>query len=255
LGRFFSPDPVYFQAIRRGDPQQFNLYSYTRGNPLKFVDPTGEVLILSGDIQWLLDEVMYDMAGSKELFDEAFWVLQGIVLPRHGYDVTKMNSGQKLIYEMIGKKEIFMYFAGTDSKGALDNTIDAYKRDGSLSEWGKRLDDKFNCTDPQGGVGGGICGLIYRTRGRPGMSKMTPKPPIYALFALNQKVEITSEGMKVLPVTFFLHESAENLAFIKRGSFEYRPAHNDANERTKKIMHELGIEGSSGENGLTTTIP
>jgi RHS repeat-associated protein len=48
-GRFTSPDPLYFQAEMLSDPQRFNLYAYTRNNPLKFVDSTGRYIELIGD--------------------------------------------------------------------------------------------------------------------------------------------------------------------------------------------------------------
>ena len=48
-GRFTSPDPVHFQASMLRDPQQFNLYAYTRNNPLRFVDPSGEAIELDGN--------------------------------------------------------------------------------------------------------------------------------------------------------------------------------------------------------------
>jgi hypothetical protein len=41
LGRFLQPDPLYLEFRRLSDPQQLNLYSYTRNNPLRFTDPTG----------------------------------------------------------------------------------------------------------------------------------------------------------------------------------------------------------------------
>src|SRR5580698_223161 len=34
-GRFRSPDPQYFQKEMLTDPQRFNLYAYTRNNPLR----------------------------------------------------------------------------------------------------------------------------------------------------------------------------------------------------------------------------
>jgi len=49
LGRFLSTDPVHFQASMLIDPQRFNLYAYVRNNPLRFIDPKGEAIELTGD--------------------------------------------------------------------------------------------------------------------------------------------------------------------------------------------------------------
>ncbi len=47
-GRFTSPDePLVDQD--ESDPQSWNLYSYVRNNPLRFIDPTGrECVTLDG---------------------------------------------------------------------------------------------------------------------------------------------------------------------------------------------------------------
>ncbi len=46
MGRFGSPDAgPYIWS----DPQTMNRYSYTRSNPLKYVDPTGNYFVVSGD--------------------------------------------------------------------------------------------------------------------------------------------------------------------------------------------------------------
>jgi RHS repeat-associated protein len=50
LGRFMSVDPVIITPERKLDPQQLNRYAYVRNNPLRFIDPTGEILQLSGDL-------------------------------------------------------------------------------------------------------------------------------------------------------------------------------------------------------------
>jgi RHS repeat-associated protein len=49
LGRFNSTDPLYIELRRLGDPQQINLYNYTRNNPLKFVDRTGLDIEVTGE--------------------------------------------------------------------------------------------------------------------------------------------------------------------------------------------------------------
>ena len=42
-GRFTSVDPVTVTPERFYDPQQFNLYAYTRNNPLRFMIPQGRL--------------------------------------------------------------------------------------------------------------------------------------------------------------------------------------------------------------------
>ena len=49
MGRFLSPDPVEITAERLMNPQQLNLYANVTNNPLRFIDPTGEVLQCVGD--------------------------------------------------------------------------------------------------------------------------------------------------------------------------------------------------------------
>ena len=40
-GRFTSVDPIQYSKGRLVDPQQWNMYAYARGNPLRWYDPTG----------------------------------------------------------------------------------------------------------------------------------------------------------------------------------------------------------------------
>jgi RHS repeat-associated protein len=44
LGRFTSTDPIIMAPERAVDPQQINLYVYTRNNPLNYVDLNGEII-------------------------------------------------------------------------------------------------------------------------------------------------------------------------------------------------------------------
>ncbi|MCU1242537.1 MAG: repeat protein [Candidatus Acidoferrum typicum] len=49
MGRFMSPDPVVITTERLQNPQQLNLYAYVANNPLRYIDPTGEILQSAGD--------------------------------------------------------------------------------------------------------------------------------------------------------------------------------------------------------------
>src|SRR5438093_4367229 len=46
-GRFTSIDPVAMSRDKMKDPQLLNMYAYTRNNPLRYIDPTGEEVRLS----------------------------------------------------------------------------------------------------------------------------------------------------------------------------------------------------------------
>jgi RHS repeat-associated protein len=48
LSRFMSPDSLYLEIDRLVDPQQLNLYTYGRNNPLKVTDLTGLNIICGG---------------------------------------------------------------------------------------------------------------------------------------------------------------------------------------------------------------
>jgi RHS repeat-associated protein len=57
-GRFTSVDPVAPNVTHLLDPQRINLYAYARNNPMVFVDPTGEMVKVTGAarddfLQWL----------------------------------------------------------------------------------------------------------------------------------------------------------------------------------------------------------
>jgi RHS repeat-associated protein len=49
IGRFMSPDPILIMPQKLTDPQQWNLYSYVRNNPLNFTDPTGMYTVSCND--------------------------------------------------------------------------------------------------------------------------------------------------------------------------------------------------------------
>lgn len=50
-GRFAGADPLFLELTRQADPQQLNLYSYVRVNPLRFIDPLGLDITVIGSEQ------------------------------------------------------------------------------------------------------------------------------------------------------------------------------------------------------------
>ena len=42
-----TPDPKMLSRLKMADPQQWNMYAYTRNNPLTYVDPDGKELKLA----------------------------------------------------------------------------------------------------------------------------------------------------------------------------------------------------------------
>ncbi len=47
LGRFTTTDPILMNLKRVADPQRLNLYVYVRNNPLKYIDITGEDVLIA----------------------------------------------------------------------------------------------------------------------------------------------------------------------------------------------------------------
>jgi RHS repeat-associated protein len=50
-GRFTSADPLYIEMGRLSDPQKLNIYTYARNNPLKYIDPLGLDITVTGSEQ------------------------------------------------------------------------------------------------------------------------------------------------------------------------------------------------------------
>jgi RHS repeat-associated protein len=48
MGRFLVPDPAGNQLADLTNPESWNMYSYTRNNPLAFIDPTGLCTVVNG---------------------------------------------------------------------------------------------------------------------------------------------------------------------------------------------------------------
>lgn len=238
-GRFQSLDPQHFQVIMGLDPQRFNLYAYCRNNPLKFVDPDGERIILSGNQGWLLQMVLYDMAGGQAEFDRYFQVINGEVMVRQGaINPSALNGNPSLhqLYDLVVSPEIQVWHAGTDGNAVADLFKDTRNKKGGLTKDGEKVRNEFNGTQGRGyGTAGGY---VVGTTGR----QSTAQPADYngeavsAVIAFNTNAvvkqteinprhrdqdgniyeyaaQLTGMGHNIRPVNFFRHEAEENLVF------------------------------------------
>jgi uncharacterized protein RhaS with RHS repeats len=79
MGRFMSPDPIGKMKQKMTDPQQWNMYSYVRNNPLRLTDPTGMYAVDCGSLNAkncakktaAIDAEVTKLASSKNAQDQA----------------------------------------------------------------------------------------------------------------------------------------------------------------------------------------
>ncbi len=275
-GRFTTVDPLYFQLMMAIDPQRFNLYGYGRNNPMKWIDPDGEKLYLRGDMNWLETNVLYQMTGSQQDFDQYFEIKDGQVVLKAGVDISKANEGVKELAGLVGDSENYIFFAGPDPKNLAALLQGAPDSKGKPKSIDKPIGNEFAAAD--GRTTGG--GTFTRTSGR--QTDMTPAnlangDPVFAVIAYNtnasQKQEATISsgfpdveadvqkagfGQTIKPVGMFIHESTENREFARQRRagqpFDYNSAHTYAMHREAAIRKSVGITGGFAGGAILTTI-
>lgn len=228
-GRYSSVDPIFVIPERFVDPQQFNLYVYTRNNPLLFIDPNGEKLVISGKLEEIkkhLQEIIgTEDAAKRVIYDEKTGVL---TIDLSGIDLTK-NEGANLLNDVInhktedGKDVVHSITIGESVetlKGSLslkpggDNTR-------TIANLDNQSDDRF-------------------PKGKPD----TEKPPsgidnqigINSTYRDANKVSNTSLK-KSLAWTETFHELAEGYSKIKNKQ-QYAGAHQNAADRETKLREQ-----------------
>ncbi len=224
-GRYTSTDPIIVTPERFFDPQQFNLYSYTRNNPLKFNDPTGEKLKITGDIDEIKKQLA-DILGTKDAakritFNEKTGM---ITVDLSGIDFEK-NEGAKLLNDVINDDKATYGLTIGSSLETLGGQISLIpKKDNgytTLVNLDNNPDDRFK-------------------KGK--TDKMKPPKDVDSQIGVNydfrdKNSESTTKLKQAPNWTTSFHELAESYAKVKNGK-QYAEAHQEAINRETKLREQ-----------------
>jgi hypothetical protein len=106
-----SPDPVKITPGRMANPQQLNLYSYVANNPLRFVDPDGETLQISGNVDEAQRQLCVLIGGdcSRISYNGD---THTITVNLTGIDLSQ-NEGASLLNDVVGSKNDYSLDLGS----------------------------------------------------------------------------------------------------------------------------------------------
>lgn len=143
IQRFTQADPMLPNLY---DPQQLNRYSYTRNNPIKYKDPTGnyiesavDVAFLSMDIYaiqqdptnlWNWGALGADMIGTAVPFGTGFGL--GIKTIQHGGDVKQALTSYTKIAQQSGKSSSNIVKSSVAKSGTPNNPSNQQQSRGGI---------------------------------------------------------------------------------------------------------------------------
>jgi RHS repeat-associated protein len=130
LGRFMTPDH-FSNDTHKSDPQSWNLYTYVRNNPLRFVDPTGEFIRNTRDKKHKLTQ--RQMAG-----------IAGDLQKKTGLGSVRFDKDGQLTYD---KNEV-AHGGSAKLRDQMTAAIDDKKNGFELGDYSGSRDFSFMNTDP-----------------------------------------------------------------------------------------------------------
>jgi hypothetical protein len=118
-GRFTSPDPLGAAAGKEGDPQSWNLYAYSRNNPLLYTDPDGLTFRIC-DTSANCDDNYSDANFYKNLDKTS---KNGNIYDNNG---TKIGTYQRTSFDDLGPLGNSLYFGMAQRRQASNQFIGAF---------------------------------------------------------------------------------------------------------------------------------
>jgi RHS repeat-associated protein len=224
-GRFTSVDPITVTPDRFYDPQQFNLYAYTRNNPLRFIDPTGQTLTISGDLEevkkQLAQMIGTDDAAKRIKFDEK---TNTITVDLSGIDLSK-NEGAALLNDVIGSTKVYDVKVGTsvDTKGGEISLVPQLKGGKVQNQSMVNLDNNPD---------------VRYKKGDKDMPKSGVDDQIAVNYSWRDQHSESDTKLKLAPNwTTTFHELAEAFAKVD-SNMQYAQAHQKAIDRETKLRDQ-----------------
>jgi RHS repeat-associated protein len=126
IGRFASEDIIKGNTF---EPPSLNLYAYCRSNPLKYLDPDGNEVVLGGTAQ----DQQTTLAELQNLTDHNLTVdsNSGVVSINSTPNTTQFNSGNALVERLINSGNTCTIVVNTTQGNSANATIwdDAYRNE------------------------------------------------------------------------------------------------------------------------------
>jgi RHS repeat-associated protein len=203
VGRFLLPDPVKISPGRMANPQQLNLYSYVANNPLRFIDPDGETLQISGNVDEAQKQLCAVIGGdcSRISYNSE---THTITVNLEGIDLSK-NEGASALHDVINSGSAYSLTLGSQMLTA--GGLSSLNPENNPSN----LDNKFDSRWPKGKV-----------------PQNLPPSGIDDAIGINPSVGRLDASGRVIPLsTRIFHELTEAFAKVDKG-MQYDDAHKDA---------------------------
>ena len=226
LGRFTSPDPVVITPARLFDPQQLNAYAYTRNNPLRFIDPTGKIIQLSGDTSAGMN-LLCDIVGSSYC---KYLELDNDNIVK--FNVTEENAqrdtGAFLVYQMVNSLFKYDIFIG-------QKVPTAETKENGKPLYDLKVNGQWYANLPP------FKSQLEKNFGNPKHPRLFPANGIDAQIAFNHEGFIFAKKNSMLPPSLWMvafHEMAEAYEKIDGRIGDYKTGHDNAVTRELKLRNE-----------------